>query len=437
MIHEIVVVGGNISGVQLAHHLLRKTLPALSNLDDASNDDHSTRITYHLTLISPNTHLFFKTAAPRALLNPTLIPTDRIFKPLGPAFAQYGARFTHVVGKAVDLDVRNQEVVVDTRPSSSFSSRFSSNSGGGIEPGRRIRYDSLVIATGASTASALWSVNSTHEDTLAALQTLHAQLPSAESVVVAGGGAVGVETAGEIAAAYPGAKVTLVGGSGGHLLGRERVSLGIKAEDMLERLGVEVRLGVKLADANASSTTRPIPLSDRTWLNPSVFINATGPRTYNTSWLPADWLDDAGQVLVRDGCFRVGTDPHAAESRNVYVIGDAAAGYRRTSLELDAMVPTAASSIAVDIIAERGLSSPASFRRSLLGSLKGAFVGPAVGQQVEFKPMRDTIIVPVGPKGGVGQVLGQGVPSVVVKKRKAEKFGVERVEALVWGWKFD
>ncbi|CAI6333694.1 unnamed protein product [Periconia digitata] len=416
--HEIVVVGGNLAGVQISHYLLRKTIPALQ-----ATDKHQTTA-YHLTLISPNTHLFYKIAAPRALINPTLIPTEKIFKPLTPAFQQYGESFEYLQGEAVDLDITHREVVA----------RMYTARGGE----RRVKYDSLVIATGASTTSPLWSFHGGHGESVNAFRTLYRQLPEAESIVIAGGGPVGVETAGEIASAYPDAKVTLVGGEAGYLLPREKVAMGLKAEDMLEDLGVDVKLGVKLSDANASSITRPIPLSDGTFLSPSVFINATGPRIYNTSWLPPAWLDDSGQVLVRDAYFRVQTTSTSISAKNVYVIGDAAAGYKRTAMELDAMVPTVASSIAIDIMVERKLASQ--MRGSSLNGLMGLvkpFKKPYVGEQIDFKPARDTMMVSIGPKGGVGVRLGWGVPSWMVKKEKAERFCLELVDPLVDGTKFD
>ena len=47
--------------------------------------------------------------------------------------------------------------------------------------------------------------------------------------------------------------------------------------------------------------------------------------------------------------------------------------------------------------------------------------------------MKDTIVIPVGPEGGVGQVLGFAMPSFVVKKGKAENFLMELVEPSVSG----
>jgi hypothetical protein len=56
--------------------------------------------------------------------------------------------------------------------------------------------------------------------------------------------------------------------------------------------------------------------------------------------------------------------------------------------------------------------------------------------QKSLKPMKDTFIVPVGPNGGVGQMMGFQMPVFMVKKAKAEKFLVELVEPAVTGTKY-
>ncbi len=50
---------------------------------------------------------------------------------------------------------------------------------------------------------------------------------------------------------------------------------------------------------------------------------------------------------------------------------------------------------------------------------------------------KDTIFVTVGPKGGVGQLFGWGIPSLMVKKGKSEKFLVDLVDPYVTGTKWD
>jgi NADH dehydrogenase FAD-containing subunit len=189
--HHIVIVGGNFGGVSLGHYLLRKTFTTLKALRPDT--------TFRITLISPNTHFYYKIAAPRALINPDLIPEDKYFRPLAEAFEQYDASiFEHVQGKATSLDPQKRTVSVKTNPESEH---------------KIINYDSLVIASGTTSSSPLWTINDSHEASRAAIHALHKELPNASTVLVAGAGPVGVETAGEIASAYPNVKITITSSS--------------------------------------------------------------------------------------------------------------------------------------------------------------------------------------------------------------------------------
>jgi NADH dehydrogenase FAD-containing subunit len=72
-----------------------------------------------------------------------------------------------------------------------------------------IKYDSLVIASGTTSSSPLWTINDSHEVSRTAIRALRKELPNASMILIAGAGSVGVETNGEIASAYPKAKITL------------------------------------------------------------------------------------------------------------------------------------------------------------------------------------------------------------------------------------
>lgn len=69
-----------------------------------------------------------------------------------------------------------------------------------------VKYDSLIIASGTSFTSPLWSVSAGSERLSAALRDFHEHLPGSSSVLVAGGGPAGVETAGELGETYGGKK---------------------------------------------------------------------------------------------------------------------------------------------------------------------------------------------------------------------------------------
>ncbi|KAF2245412.1 FAD/NAD(P)-binding domain-containing protein [Trematosphaeria pertusa] len=401
--HNVVIVGGNFGGVNLAHYLLQQSFPALKKLDPTTS--------HRVTLVTPNDHFFFKIASPRALINPTLIPDDKIFRSISEAFKDYDKEtFTFLQGKATCVRPEDKSITIASAS----------------DPQREIKYDSLVIATGTTSTSPLWTLHDNHEQSRTTLKALHSTLPKASTVLIAGAGPVGVETAGEIASAYPDAKITLIT-PGERVLPRVKPSISAEAKQALEDLGVTLRLNTGLAEVTADIDIRPIQLSDGSSKNPDVFINATGPRTMNTAWLPSDWLDSESRVRTSDPYFRVKGN---TKTKGVYVIGDVVSGTNKTAIEIDAMVPTVASSIAADIAQGKVQSTGG------LMAWLNPFGKASNLVQREYKPMKDTIIVPIGPSGGVGQVFGWGMPSFMVRKGKAESFLMELVEPLVTGKKW-
>lgn len=175
-VHNIVVVGANIAGIGVAHYLLRHTIPALEAQQNQTT-------TYKVTLISPSTHFFWKISAPRALVKPDLIPLSKTFLPLDDAFKQYSpGKFTLVLGSATALNEQQRAVTVEPLAPASTTS---------------VSYDSLVIATGTTSTSALWTLHGSHEITLKEMEEFHQLIPKASTILIAGGGPVGVETAGE------------------------------------------------------------------------------------------------------------------------------------------------------------------------------------------------------------------------------------------------
>lgn len=174
-VHDIVVVGANIAGIGTAHYLLKHTIPAL----EAQN--HST--TYKLTLISPSTHFFWKIAAPRVLASPDLIPISKTFVPIADGFKTYSPeKFALVLGTATALDEDRKTLTIAPLPPSTTTS---------------VSYSTIIIATGTTSTSALWTLHGSHEESVTAFQKMHKALPAAATILIAGGGPAGVETAGD------------------------------------------------------------------------------------------------------------------------------------------------------------------------------------------------------------------------------------------------
>ncbi|KAK0630406.1 hypothetical protein B0T17DRAFT_528334 [Bombardia bombarda] len=398
--HQIVVLGGNFGGVGLVHTLLRHTLPALRR---ASKDQ-----TYHVTLVTPNTQFYFKVSSPRAAVNPALLPEAKLWHSLAEAFSQYPAeQFTLVQAVATAVDAANRTVTISSKG----------------QQQQTLPYDSLVISTGTTTTSPLWGLHDDESLTSAAYKTLQAGLATAKTVLVAGGGAVGVEVTGEIAAAFPSVQITLVSG-GTRLLQRVVEKTGTKAENYLKKLNIKVIHNVTVTsavpvDAKSGSAATTVTLSDGQSHAVDVYVDATGGRP-NSGYLPATWLDKRGSVVTRDAYFRVkGTAD--ADAAGVYVVGDLVAGSNNTLMELGPMVQVACSAIAADITAK----------------LNNSGAGLKVPAVKEYKPMKDTIIVPIGTGGGVGLIMGWQAPSLMVRFTKGRTFLVEMVEQVVSGtyWK--
>jgi NADH dehydrogenase FAD-containing subunit len=353
---------------------------------------------------------FFKIAAPRAIVDTKQIPA--IFKPIADGIKQYGSSVTFVRGKASALDAGSKTVTVDE-----------------VEGGKKdIVYDSLFICTGYTTADPIWSIHDDHETSIQAIKKFNEVLPQTKTVLIAGGGPVGVETAGEIAAKFPQAKITLV--SAGPILERNK-SLSQKALKMLQNAKVEVLTGVRVNGTETSGTETTVQLSNGSSKSTELFVDCRGAHKINNEFIPPSWLDSTGRVTTKDGYFRVKGDGQA-DTTGIYVLGDIVSGSSNTAIEIDAQIIAAASSFAVDVASKRGKSTKSS--GGLLSFIPG-FGSTGVSQK-EFKPMKDTIMVPVGPSGGVGQLMGFGVPSIMVKKAKGEKFFVNMVDPAVMGTKY-
>lgn len=164
---SVLILGGSYGGLSTAHRLLKKN-PDLK-----------------ITLVAPNDALYWNIAGPRAIV-PGGFKDDQIFAPYAPGFKQYGDRIELVSGMASSLDVASNKVTVK-----------SAN-------GERVySYDILVLATGASTRGDVpYKMQGTTEETKASLHGFQERVKKATTIVVAGGGSTGVETAGELGYEY-------------------------------------------------------------------------------------------------------------------------------------------------------------------------------------------------------------------------------------------
>lgn len=429
--HEIVVLGGNFGGLGAAHYLLRHVVPVLEQRDNSR--------VFHITIITPNTRFFFKPASPRSALQPNLLAESKLWRPLVDAFKQYPAsRVKLVQAFAVGLDTSARTVTVQQ-----VSSTLGTEN---PQEQQTIAYDSLIISTGTTSVSALWTLHRDEKLTSEAFKAVQDALPKAKTVLIAGGGPLGVEAAGEVASAYPNAQVTLLSGDS-RLLCRLKRGTSQKAQAYLEqKLGVIVIHNVRVDSSKYKTPSegekaKTIPLSNGSRRSADLYIDATG-GVPNSQFLPREWLDETGRVITKDNYFRVrGSGYRDVNASGIYALGDIVAGSSNTIAELDAMVPVLCSTLGLDIAAHYKLDVKEAGGCGLLQSLLAAL--PWIGsgrvgvlKQKEFKPIKDTIVVPIGTDGGVGQIFGWQVPSWLVKIVKAKTYFIELVDPIVLGKKW-
>lgn len=385
MAKTVVILGAGWAGLPLAHKLLKYTQPKAKD-------------GLKVILVSPNTHFYWNVAAVRGVI-PGTIPDSQLFLPIEPGFAQYPAdSFEFILGKAKRLDVEKNTVQVARND----------------ETERSLSYDHLVIATGSHIRSNLpFKGVGTHEDTLAALHSLQEQIAVAKSIVISGAGPTGVETAGELAAAYATDKyITLI-------IGGERVlqashclpSVSQAVERDLQKLGVrlvwntqvkDVRVTDVKGEEDAAAAQTTLTLSNGSTLVADLYLPLFGVQV-NTSFLPTSLLDSAGNVVLDKTMRVVGT-------KNVWGIGDVG------NLEPKQLTVTD-----VQII-------------HLSAALDSVLTAGEDAQVKEYKPSGKTMIfITMGKKYATGQICGWKLWGWIVAYVKGRMLFVDTAQGYVGG----
>ena len=198
-----------------------------------------------------------------------------------------------------------------------------------LNDGQSIEYDHLVIATGglnssicepaltATTTSAIQK----HFDEVAG------KVKDAKNILLVGGGAVGVELAGEIAAEYPDKSVTVVH-SGEFLCdyhdwkNKPTANFGKDIATKLEAMKVKVILKTRASvefpadGAKYLVCARDVSLSSGESLKDVDLVLLCSGFKPSTSFLPRQWLEE------KTGCVKVNAQLQVEGQKEVFAIGD-------------------------------------------------------------------------------------------------------------------
>jgi NADH dehydrogenase FAD-containing subunit len=311
---NIIVLGGSYAGIGTIHRILKQTTQA-----DA----------FKITLVSPNTHLYWNMASPRGLI-PGQLTDDQLFQPIAGGFKQYSDAgvFEFIVGSAESLDVEAKKVMI-AGPTGNTS----------------LEYDFLILATGSRTKEQTpFKMIGSTKDTKDILHDYQERVKKAKTIVVAGGGVTSVEIAGELGFEYGlGKEIILVSSQISitlllriiyfylehydpltlfHQLTRSPAILDGSPESIskiatreLQKLHVNVKHKTQVTDSSRSADGRHnLTLSTGDNLVADLYIPLFG-LTPNSSYVPSKFLDTHGFVQVDEFLKVKGAD-------GVWAIGD-------------------------------------------------------------------------------------------------------------------
>jgi NADH dehydrogenase FAD-containing subunit len=342
---RIIIIGGGYAGTMLAR--------ALDRVAD-------------VLLIEPREAFVHNVAAIRAIVDPALI--DRIILP----YARLLARGSVVRGRVT--------AVVD----------------GGVllGDGHKIDGDIIVLAMGSTYASPFKPAADDMATFRASIRAAHDALRAARRLAIVGGGAVGTELSGEIAAGMPGKVVTLIAATP-RLFPGFPAKFGARLARDLVALGVDLRMGVTAAGFDADHpTSGTLRLTDGTQVEADLIVPAIGARPSSelARSIAGVSVDRSGRVIV-DRWLR------AAGRGNLFALGDvSAAGDLMTIVAVSRQAPWLARAI-----------------RSVLD-------GHAIETMAPYKPWpAPPILVPLGAKGGAsvlpltrnGPVIGSKLTAAI------------------------
>ncbi|RYH10336.1 NAD(P)/FAD-dependent oxidoreductase [Tropicimonas sp. IMCC6043] len=192
-----------------------------------------------------------------------------------------------------------------------------------LDDGSRRPADAVVVATGSQHGAAFKTNGGAVGALREANRALQSEVAAARRIAILGGGALGVELAGEIRAALPDTQVTLI--SDRPLLDGYPPKLGQGLARQLGALGVQLRIGPKAVDlvSHNEPFSGPVRLEDGSSVDVDLVIPALGsrPDTALLDPLPGLRKGPDGRVLC-DRWMRPSDLPNLFAAGDVADIGD-------------------------------------------------------------------------------------------------------------------
>jgi pyruvate/2-oxoglutarate dehydrogenase complex dihydrolipoamide dehydrogenase (E3) component len=256
-----------------------------------------------------------------------------------------------------------------------------------------ISLEAGVISTGSKYSIPMRPTSSSLKESQEGLQRLQKEVAKAEHIMIVGGGAVGLEFAGEVLDEHPGKKITLVEMQG-KLLPPYREALGKSLERQLKDMGVDLRMktGLDLKKEHFENSQKLVPekmtikLDDGSEVKTDFLFIASGGAP-NTDIVPEDALDDGKpkRIDVDDKTLRL---KHASLGKTWFALGDVNnLKVQKTHVNTVADAPVVAAQV-VGLLNGKGSNKthrePYDVMMIPIGASKGAsqIIYPVVGEWV-------------------------------------------------------
>ncbi|KAJ3091744.1 Apoptosis-inducing factor 2 [Quaeritorhiza haematococci] len=380
---RVLIVGGSFAGVTAAL--------ALHKLGDK----------VEITVVDKRDQMFVNIGALRALVDETYI--EKVWVPYTNMFKGAGSDKRKIVqGIVTEVHSKHVKLTDDST----------------------IEFDYLVFATGSTYSSPIKSSAAKAEEGKKEQKEILEAIKKASSVLIVGGGSVGIELAGEVKVDFPDKKVTLVN-SGADLLSNTALSAKTKAKTKaeLERLGVDVILSDKVIRPESDTgayhlETRTLTTESGKEIASDVQIFALGNGKYNSDPILAllseveglqqsDLVDDRGRIKTKTTTqIAAGGD----STSRIFVVGDVSNLDETVAFLAGKEAEIAAKNITTLITAKAGTTP----------------------KLAEYKPMGGGImLISIGRTGGVAQLPFGTFGNWVSKNIKSKTLFVPKYRTML------
>ncbi|KAJ1959392.1 hypothetical protein GGI12_004360 [Dipsacomyces acuminosporus] len=416
---KIVVVGGSYAGATAAKQLAGLANKGYPNLQVA--------------LVDQSTHYFHAVGFPKALVDGEY--AERCFLPFSELFYTRAESQTH----------QEQPHSGDSSGEGASGHRFINQKLVAVKDahhieldnGKQLYFDYLVLATGSAFPKPVNVSAGTKSSGLEELSELRKGIAKAGSVLIVGGGPVGVETAGYVAAKHPEKKVTLVHGGDRLLPTNFKEGLSSGAVAKLKSIGVNVVLNERIAlpahfGQGAHIGREVLKGTSGSEYASDVQILATGFKVHSEFIKPLEELTDESLRVEDKGFIRILPTLQLASRRfpNIFVPGDANDLPMSTKYGFKAEM--------------QGSTAAANIAKMISSGFDAEFKDASIYDIVStpklsvWSDMFDLTFVPIGPSLGVAQALkvalgGSSVANFVVRQVKSRDFFLSLRRSLFAG----